>query len=56
MVGEFRLWIDNDIETKCYLRPKDKTYEIGYLAASNNTLTMHRIEIIGLGGAEGYEA
>lgn len=53
MIGEFRLWIDNDIDTKSYLRPKDKTYEIGYIAGKNNTLNLQRIEIIGFGGEEG---
>jgi hypothetical protein len=39
-LGEFRLWIDNDMDTKSYLRPKDKTYDIGYLAGRNNTLNL----------------
>lgn len=40
VIGEFRLWVDNDIDTKSYLRPKDKTYEIGYLAGNNNKLNL----------------
>jgi len=40
VIGEFRLWLDNDIDTKSYLRPKDKTYEIGYLAGTNNKLNL----------------
>lgn len=56
VIGEFRLWIDNDIDAKSYLRPKDKTYEIGYLAGNNNKLNLQRIEIVGFGGPDGLEA
>lgn len=48
--GEHRLWIDNDIETKSYARPKDNCFEIGYIAGSNENLHITHIEIYGFGG------
>ena len=40
--SEFRLYINpDDIEHGSYVKPQDKTYEIGYIGPRNGELKIH---------------
>ena len=46
----YRLWIDDDIESESYTNPDDKTYEKGYLVnPSTEKLKIVQVEIWGMG-------
>ena len=54
--GQFRLWLDDDLENKSQVLADDDTYTTGYIAGDlEGKLEIDRIEIWGIGGASALE-
>ncbi|KRX04242.1 hypothetical protein PPERSA_11366 [Pseudocohnilembus persalinus] len=49
-IKNFRLWIDDEVETKSHTKPQDKAYAIGYLLDPNiYQLKITNLEVYGIG-------
>lgn len=55
-MDRFRIWIDNEMETKTTVDPEDKAYACGFLMDMKITkLDINCIEVWGLGTVEDLE-
>lgn len=52
----FRIWIDDEIETKSKVSSEDETYQPGYLAGDiEGKINILKLEVWGLGGQQALD-
>lgn len=53
---QFRIWLDDELESASYVHTEDDAYQIGYVAGeSEGRLELAQIEVWGLGGQKALE-